>query len=188
MGSGAKIPFDRKIRLLRRQPAGHDRVQSPGLRPARLQISSGGAKNSSAMPSGSRKLTPEPYDASLIPPCSMPSSSSRRAHFSSSPRSAQPKATWSRPTLNSLNCSSRRGRLVLVQPEEHAVADQVHGVVEVGVGVLVEHRLGVEERLVPGNADGQVADGERDMGDRGKRGHGLLFPGLGRHSCPHEYR
>ena len=30
------------------------------------------------MPSGSRKLTPEPYGASLIPPCSMPSSSSRR--------------------------------------------------------------------------------------------------------------
>ena len=28
----------------------------------------GGAKNSSAMPSGSRKLKAEPYDASLMPP------------------------------------------------------------------------------------------------------------------------
>ena len=35
--------------------------------------------------------------ASTMPPCSMPSSSSRVAQFSSSARLAQPKPTWSRP-------------------------------------------------------------------------------------------
>src|SRR5205807_9633740 len=76
----------------------------PGVRVPRSRLASagpsgfgydGGAKNSSAMPSGSRKLTPEPYAASLMRPRRMPSSSSRRAHFSSSSRSAHPNATWS---------------------------------------------------------------------------------------------
>ena len=37
----------------------------------------------------------------------------------------------------------RRG--VLVQSEERAIAQQVHGVMEVGVGVFVEHGIGVEQ-------------------------------------------
>ena len=110
-----------------------------------------------------------------MPPWSMPSSSSRRAHFSSSARSAQPNATWSRPTRNSLNCSAGAGVLVLVQADERAVAEHVHGVVEVGVGVLVDHRLGVEELLVPRNADRQVTNGERDVGEGRERGHVLSF-------------
>ncbi len=64
-----------------------------------------------------------------------------------------------------------RGRRMLVQTDQHAIADQVHGVVEVGIGVLVQHWLGAEERFVPGNADGQVADGERNVGDGRKGGH-----------------
>ena len=124
------------------------------------------------MPSGSRKLSPEPYGASLISPWAMPSSSSRRDHFSSSPRSAQPKATWSSPTRNSLNALGRRRVLVLVQAEQRAVAEQVDGVVEVGVGVLVEHRLGVEQRPVPRDAHREVAHGQGDVGQRGKCGHG----------------
>ena len=61
-----------------------------------------------------------------------------------------------------------RGLLVLVQPEERAVADQVHGVVEVRVGVLVDHGLGVEERLVPRDADREIADGEGDVVELGE--------------------
>src|SRR5215211_1462297 len=66
------------------------------------------------------------------------------------------------------------GRAVLVEAEQLAVAEQVHGVVEVGVGVLVQHRLGVEQRLVPGDADRQVPDGDGDVADGRElvRGHG----------------
>jgi hypothetical protein len=63
------------------------------------------------------------------------------------------------------------GVFVLVQAQQRVVADQVHGVMEVGVGVLVQHRLGVQQRLVPGDADGQVADGERDMGEGRELAH-----------------
>ena len=52
------------------------------------------------------------------------------------------------------------------RPDERAVAEQVHGVVQLRVGVLVDHRLGVEERLVPGDADREVADGEGHVGER----------------------
>jgi hypothetical protein len=69
-----------------------------------------------------------------------------------------------------------RGRPVLVQAEQGVAAEQVHGVVEVGVGVLVQHRLGAEQRLVPGDADGQVADGDGDVGDGWEVGHGCSFP------------
>jgi hypothetical protein len=41
----------------------------------------------------------------------------------------------------------RRQALVLVQAEQRAVAEHVHGVVQVRVGVLVDHPLGVEGRL-----------------------------------------
>jgi len=34
-----------------------------------------------------------------------------------------------------------RGRPVLVQAEQGVAAEQVHGVVEIGVGVLVQHGL-----------------------------------------------
>jgi hypothetical protein len=50
-----------------------------------------------------------------------------------------------------------RGLGVLVQPQQGG-AEQVHGVVEVGIGVLVQHRLGIEQRLIPGDADRQIAD------------------------------
>src|ERR1700739_4843902 len=57
------------------------------------------------MPSGSRKLRPEPWPASTMPPWLIPRSLSRSIHFSSSARFAHPKPTWSRPTRNSVNCS-----------------------------------------------------------------------------------
>jgi hypothetical protein len=54
---------------------------------------SGRAKNSNAMPSGSRKLSPDPYGASTMPPCSTPRPSRRSAQPCNSARLAQPKAT-----------------------------------------------------------------------------------------------
>src|SRR5205807_6961073 len=38
-----------------------------------------------------------------------------------------------------------RRRPVLVHTEERAVSDHVHGVMEIGVGVFVEYRLGTEQ-------------------------------------------
>src|SRR5215216_69843 len=70
-----------------------------------------------------------------------------------------------------------RRRPVLVQAEQGVVAEQVHGVVEVGVGVLVQHRLGLQQRLVPGDADRQVADAEGDVGEGRKVGHGPPWSG-----------
>ena len=84
-----------------------------------------------------------------MPPWSMPSSSSRRAHFSSSPRSATPKRDVVETDAELAELLGRRRRLVLVQPDERAVAEQVDGVVHVGVGVLVDHGVGVEQLLVP---------------------------------------
>jgi hypothetical protein len=53
-----------------------------------------------------------------------------------------------------------------VQAEERA-ADRVHDVPE-RTGVLVEHRLGADQSGVPGHADGQVGDGDRDVAERGE--------------------
>ena len=66
---------------------------------------------------------------------------------------------------------------MLVQTEERAVTEQVHRVVHVGFGVLVEHRLGVEQRLVPGDADGQIAHRQCDVGERGEGRHDA-FPSV----------
>ena len=55
------------------------------------------------------------------------------------------------------------------------VAEHVDGVVKVGVGVLVEDRIGVEQLLVPRDADVQVADGQRNVGERRKLGHEILL-------------
>jgi hypothetical protein len=41
---------------------------------------------------------------------------------------------------------------------------------EARVGVLIERRLGTDQRLVPGSADTEVAHRERDMVERGE-GH-----------------
>ena len=45
---------------------------------------------------------------------------------------------------------------------------------QVGVGVLVDDRIGVEEVFVEGDADRQIADGKRHVGQGRKRCHGLL--------------
>ena len=69
----------------------------------------------------------------------------------------------------------RRRGAVLVQADEGAAAEQEHRVVHVGIGVLVDHRLGVEERLVPRDADREVAHRECDVVEGGKCLHGAAF-------------
>jgi hypothetical protein len=64
----------------------------------------------------------------------------------------------------------RCGGAVLVESEER-VAEQIHRVVEARVGVLVQDGLGIEKLLIPGNAHGQVPDGERNVGERRKLCH-----------------
>ena len=61
--------------------------------------------------------------------------------------------------LAELGTGSTRG--VLVQTEQSVVAKQVHRVVHVWVGVLVDHRFGVEECFVPGNTHGEITNRER---------------------------
>ena len=68
----------------------------------------------------------------------------------------------------------RRRCGVLVQTEQR-VADQVDGVVKVGIGVFVEDGLGSEERFVPRDTDGQVTDGQGDVGQCGEGCHGRIF-------------
>jgi hypothetical protein len=59
---------------------------------------------------------------------------------------------------------------VLMQADERAV-DQVHGVVEIAVRVLVDHGLGIEERSVPRDADRKIPDRQRHVDERWKRLH-----------------
>jgi hypothetical protein len=70
----------------------------------------------------------------------------------------------------------RRRGVVLVQADERAAAQQVDGVVHVRVGVLVDDGLGLEQRLVPGDADRQVTHRQRHVGQGRELGHGGLRP------------
>src|SRR3954469_12338542 len=56
----------------------------------------------------------------------------------------------------------RRRRRVLMQTDQR-VPQQVHSVVEPRIGVLVEHRFRVEERLIPWHAHGEVSNRECDV-------------------------
>ena len=60
-----------------------------------------------------------------------------------------------------VGCRSR----VLVQAEQR-VAEEVDGVMEPGIGVFVEYRLGVEQGLVPRDAHCKIAYGQRNVRDR----------------------
>ena len=127
----------------------------------------GGVKNSRAMPSGSWKLRPGAvgrvldgavFDTELVQAlCPLlklvAGGAAERDMVETDAELAERLA--------------ERWLLMLVQPEQGAVAHDVHGVVEVRVGVLVDHRVGVEERAVPGGADREVVDGERNVGERG---------------------
>jgi hypothetical protein len=62
-----------------------------------------------------------------------------------------------------------------MQPDERAVTEEVNRVVHVGVGVFVDHGRRVEQRLVPRNADREVADGKRHVRQSGKRCHVRWF-------------
>ena len=73
----------------------------------------------------------------------------RRDHFSSS-RVGAPEGDVVEADAELAEARHRGRLLMLVQAEQRAVAQQVDRVVEGGVGVLVEHRLGVEQRLVQG--------------------------------------
>jgi len=64
----------------------------------------------------------------------------------------------------------------LVEAEERASRQQVHGVV-VAPGVLVEDRLRPQQPLVPRDARGQVGHGQRYVGHARELGHrAISFP------------
>src|SRR5690348_1422840 len=56
--------------------------------------------------------------------------------------------------------------VVLMNTEQRAVVERPHQVSEAGVGVLVEHGIGTDKRLVPRSADAEIAHGKRDMVER----------------------
>ena len=86
-----------------------------------------------------------------MPPCCTPSSSSRWSTSRARPdRRSRRHVVEADSELAEL--LRGRGLRVLVQADECAVAEQEHGVMEVGIGVLVEDGVGPEERLVPRNA------------------------------------
>src|SRR5205823_11946878 len=66
------------------------------------------------------------------------------------------------------------GLRVLVDPEQRGATEQPDDVVE-RAGVLVEHGLGVEETLIPSGAASEVAHGDSDVGNAGKRSHRASF-------------
>jgi hypothetical protein len=105
-----------------------------------------------------------------MPPWSMPSWSRRVAHSSSSPRLATPKLTWSRPDAELAELLLGGRGVVLVEPDERA-AHQEHGVVHVGVGVLVDDGFGTEQGPIPEGTSIQIADRESNVGNRGKLDH-----------------
>src|SRR3954453_15160988 len=72
----------------------------------------------------------------------------------------------------------RRLRLVLMQPEKGPVAEEIHGVMHLRVGVLVEDWLGIEDRFVPGHAHGQIPHRDGDVCERWKIRHDE-FPSSG---------
>ena len=79
-----------------------------------------------------------------MPPCSMPSSSRRRGPLLELGAVGAAEGDVVETDAVLAEALGGAGVLVLVQAEQRAVAEQVHGVVHVGVGVLVEHGLGVE--------------------------------------------
>jgi hypothetical protein len=62
----------------------------------------------------------------------------------------------------------------LVEADERLSSDQPDHVPE-GPGVLIQHRLRVEEPLIPGHASGKITDRKGHVGDGRELGHGLLL-------------
>ena len=67
---------------------------------------------------------------------------------------------------------------MLVDAEQSAAVEQPHDVPESGVGVLVEDRVGADQRSIPGAADFDVTHCDRDMVERreGRHKSGLYDP------------
>src|SRR5690349_18958007 len=65
--------------------------------------------------------------------------------------------------------------VVLVDTEQRAVVERPDQMLEAGVGVLVEHGIGTDQRFVPRSAYAEISHCERDMVE-GREGHrGLLL-------------
>jgi hypothetical protein len=67
------------------------------------------------------------------------------------------------------------GCRMLMEAQKRASREQVHRMVE-AAGVLVEHRLGAKQALIPWDAHGQVGHGHRDMAHGWELGHPIRSP------------
>src|SRR6202012_5532099 len=63
---------------------------------------------------------------------------------------------------------------MLVYSQQGAAVEDPHQVTESGSGVFVDHRVDAEQPAVPRSADGDVADGQRDVVE-GRKCHDSVF-------------
>ena len=144
-----------------------------GLAPPRIPgpgrfCQAGGAKNSSGSPSGSRKDSADPYAASWMPPWLAELVQALFPALQLGPvGDSEGDVVQARAALGERCRGVGVGELMQA---DHRAAHQPHDVAE-RPGVLVEDGFVPEQLGVPGDAHGQVADGQRDVGDGRESGH-----------------